>query len=292
MRSISIVPKLNAPKQLISSLLFLVATSTSLAEPEVAAEINVAVIGGLEMSGFWSEMASIAEDTLDIRINTVLAAPKERVVPAFMNGDADVLLMHGGDETFALEAQGYSGPLQTWGYNAFVIVGPIADPAGIAAAESGAEAMLKLQASGAPLISFRDVTSAQLIRRLLDTAGLYPRDINLINDTAGRPQNILLQAQRDQAYVIVGHMPVAFNRMPSDGTKILLEGDPAMRRAYVVLTPGPSHPASALTRDAAERFAEFLTSDEGQNAIQAIPGDAPQWILNRGASAALIQFRR
>ena len=286
------MPKLNAPKQLISSLLFLVATSTSLAEPEVAAEINVAVIGGLEMSGFWSEMASIAEDTLDIRINTVLAAPKERVVPAFMNGDADVLLMHGGDETFALEAQGYSGPLQTWGYNAFVIVGPIADPAGIAAAESGAEAMLKLQASGAPLISFRDVTSAQLIRRLLDTAGLYPRDINLINDTAGRPQNILLQAQRDQAYVIVGHMPVAFNRMPSDGTKILLEGDPAMRRAYVVLTPGPSHPASALTRDAAERFAEFLTSDEGQNAIQAIPGDAPQWILNRGASAALIQFRR
>lgn len=255
-----------------------------------AEELRIAVIGGLEMSGFWSQLESAAEEKLGITITTVLAAPKERVVPAFVEGEADVLLMHGGDETFALEALGYAGALQTWGYNDFVFVGPNSDLAGIAQAASGIEAMLKLQSSGAPLISFRDIASQQIIRRLLDSAGLLPRDINLISDSAGRQQEILLQAQQDQAYVIVGHMPVAFNRMPSDGTTILLQGDPAMRRGYSVLTPGPLHPASAEARKNAGMFADFIVSEEGQAAIETIGGSGERWIYTRESAKDLVIF--
>ncbi|MDA1372848.1 MAG: hypothetical protein O2971_19130 [Proteobacteria bacterium] len=253
-------------------------------------ELNVAIIGGLEMSGVWPLLESRAEEALGMQITTRLTAPKEQVVPAFIRGEVNALLIHGGDETFALESLGYAEALRTWGYNEFVFVGPASDPADLAGAVSGKEAMLKLQSSGAPLISFRDIASQQIIRRLLDSAGLFPRDINLIPDTAGRPQQILLQAERDQAYVIVGHMPVAFNRMPSGDTKIVLSGDPAMRRAYVVVTPGMQHPATAAARNNATRLADFLVSEEGQDAIAAIGRAGTPWIFPRDAAGALLNF--
>lgn len=267
--------------------MMLVAASAHAAETD---PLKVAVIGGLDMTGFWPQMEAIIEERVQIEIETVLASPKEQVVPAFISGEADVLLMHGGDEAFALEAQGYAEALRTWGYNEFVFVGPADDPADLRAASSGAEAMRRLQESGTPLISFRDIASQQIIRRLLDSAGLYPRDITLINDTAGRQQEILLQAARDRAYVIVGHIPVAFNRMRGDGTAIVLQGDPAMRRGYVVLQPGPRHPASAAARASAEKLADFLVSDAGQEALRSIQSNGGQWLLDRGAGSALIQF--
>ena len=252
--------------------------------------LRVAIIGGLERTDFWARMEPAIEAALEFQLETVASAPKEQVVPEFMRGEADLLLIHGGDETFALEALDYAGPLRTWGYNEFVFVGPTDDPAGIAGAASGREAMLRLQASGAPLISFRDIASQQIIRRLLDAAGLYPRDINLIPDTADRPQQILRQAARDDAYVIVGHIPAASGRMPGEGVSVLLAGDPAMRRGYVVVTPGPEHPADAVARQQAEAVARYLVSDAGQAALEAIKQDGQTWFFPRREAGALLEF--
>lgn len=253
--------------------------------------LHVAVIGGLDMSGVWPELEQAAEAALGFEIDTVAAAPKEKVVPAFTSGAADVLLMHGGDETFALEGQNYADRQQVWGYNEFVIVGPDNDPAGVGGATSGTEAMTRIQSSAAPLVLFRDVGSLQVLRRLLDSAGLVPRDQNLLPDSVRRPQDILIQAAESQAYIIVGHMPVAFDRMRADGVRVLLSGDPAMRRAYVVVTPGANHPASAQARQQATQFADWLVSSTGQTALSEagnINGDI--WVFGRAAGAALIEF--
>ncbi|MBL4821497.1 MAG: tungsten ABC transporter permease, partial [Gammaproteobacteria bacterium] len=184
-------------------------------------ELRVAVIGGLDMSGVWPRMEESAEKSLNLDITTVIAAPKEQVVPAFMSGEVDLLLIHGGDETFALEALGYASGLRTWGYNEFVFVGPIDDPAGILEAVSGREAIQKIQAAKQPLITFRDPGSYQILKRLLDQAGLVPRQLQLLPDTVNKSQQILGQAASDRAYVVVGHMPVAFGRMPSEGVRVL-----------------------------------------------------------------------
>ena len=254
-------------------------------------ELNVAVIGGLDMSGVWSKIEESAEISLKLNITTVIAAPKERVVPAFMSGEADLLLIHGGDETFALEALGYASALRTWGYNEFIIAGPSHDPAGISQTELGRDAIIKIQTSNQPLIAFRDVGSYQILRRLLDSAGLVPGQIRLLPDTVVRPQQILTQAAREQAYVIVGHLPVAFGRMPSEGVEILLSGDPAMRRAYVVVTPGPQHPASSEARVNAEKLAEYLLSEDGQRVLGEIgPTDDTPWVFPRREASGLLQF--
>lgn len=272
--------------QLLSALSVLV-SNPSFSHAE---ELRIAVIGGLERSGDWARIKESAEEHLTLNIATVIAAPKEQVIPAFMSGDADALLIHGGDETFALESLGYGSALRTWGYNEFVFVGPEGDPAGISKARSGQDALQKIQTSGQPLISFRDPGSHQILKRLMDQAGLVPGQLNLLHDSASRPQQILRQAKNDGAYVIVGHIPVASGRMPSEGVRILLQGDPAMRRAYVIVTPGIRHPATPAARSNAEKLARYLLSDQGQQIVGGLGPDDKSWLFPRSEATGLLQF--
>ena len=254
-------------------------------------EVRVAVVGGLELSGTWQQVETAAEQALGIAVTTILAAPKEQVVPAFVRGEADLLLIHGGDETFALQALGYSTPLRTWGYNAFAFVGPGKDPAGIAQAETGQEAIRRIQETAAPLIAFRDPGSYNILQRLLDQAGLIPSQLRLLPDAVPRPQQVLQQAARDEAYVLVGYIPVAFGKMSAPGIKLLFTGDPAMRRAYVIATPGPQHPADTEQREHAEQLAAFLLSPAGQEILgQSTAPDGEPWIYPK--EEAEIPLRR
>jgi len=277
-----------AMRSFLPALLVLASTFCFGAEEE----LKVAVIGGLDMSGVWSRIEESAEKSLDLDITTVIAAPKEQVVPAFMRGEADLLLIHGGDETFALEALGYASALRTWGYSEFVFVGPTADPAGVEQAASGREAIQKIQASKQSLIAFRDPGSHQVVKRLLDQAGLVPGQMQLLPDTVSRSQQILQLAASDQAYVVVGHMPVAFGRMPSEGVRILLSGDSSMHRAYVVVTPGAQHPATESARDNAEKLAAYLLSEDGQRILgEAGPSEGVPWVYPRVGASGMLQFR-
>ncbi|MCB1671936.1 MAG: tungsten ABC transporter permease [Gammaproteobacteria bacterium] len=256
-----------------------------------AEEVRVAVIGGLERTGDWERIRTTAERRLNLQISTVLSAPKEQIVPVFMRGEAELLLIHGGDETFALEALGLASPSHIWAYNDFVIAGPEDDPAGVAGAESGSEALRKIQTNGQSLISFRDPGSHQILDRLLEQAGLIPAQINLRPDSVNRPQQILRQAAQDRAYVIVGHIPVAFGRMPSRGIKVLFTGDPSMRSGYVAVTPGPEHPADPAARHNAERLAQFLISPQGQELLyDPTAVDGARWLYPRQEATGLLSF--
>lgn len=49
--------------------------------------------------------------------------------------------------------------------------------------------------------------------------------------------------------------------------RVLLKGDPAMRRVYVAVEPGPRHPADRRQRRMAHRLAEYLLGPAGQRAL-------------------------
>lgn len=252
--------------------------------------VRVAVVGGIEMSGVWARVVESAEEALGITIDTVMASPKEGIVPAFMNGHADVLLIHGGDETFALQALGHAASLRTWGYNEFVIVGPADDPAGVRGSESGEVAVRRIQESSSPMMLFRDPGSYNILQKLLEQANFTPADFNWVADGVQRPQQVLRQASQAGAYALVGHIPVAFGRMPSPGMEIMVTGDPVMQRAYVIATPGGSHSASREARRAAEQLADYLLSEAGQAAMRPENSADNVWILPR--SEASIELTR
>ena len=141
---------------LVSLLMICMATCATAQNAATEARVRVAVVGGLVLSGVWPALAERAGKATGLEIETVVAAPKEGVVPAFRNGEVDLLLIHGSDATYRLLAAGLAAPLRAWAANEHVIVGPVDDPAGVAGAAGAAEALRRIVATDAPLIGFRD----------------------------------------------------------------------------------------------------------------------------------------
>jgi len=257
----------------LSLLLGLVAVDTAAGAKTAVppgAEVRVAVVGGLVLSGIWPPLAARAEKATGLRIVTVAAAPKEGVVPPFRRGEADLLLIHGSDETYALQAAGFAAPLRAWAANEHVIVGPLDDPAGIADAPDAVEALRRIIAADAPLIGFRDPGSFAIVHGLFRSAGLHPGARQQLFDDAESPQRVLRSAAAKNGYAVVGHIPVAFGKMPGEGMRVLLKGDPAMRRIYVAVEPGPRHPADSARRKRAHHLAEYLLGRNGQAELVSV----------------------
>jgi len=258
------------------AILLVICLGTSEAAQDTTAEarVKVAVVGGLVLSGVWPALAKRAGKATGLVIETVAAAPKEGVVPIFRDGEADLLLIHGSDETYGLLAAGVAAPLRAWAMNEHVIVGPNDDPAKVAGAADAAEAMRRIVAADAPLIGFRDPGSFGIVHGLFRSLGLRPGPRQQLYDDAESPQQVLRSAADKHGYAVVGHIPVAFGKMPSKGMAVLLKGDPTMRRVYVVVEPGPRHPANPRQRELARQLADYLVSPAGQADLVAADKEA------------------
>lgn len=251
-----------------------------------AAELRVAVVGGLELCGFWPGLAARIEAATGVRIVTVPGGPKEAVVPLFRSGAAELLLIHGGDEAFALTDEAIAGAIDVWGFNGHVLVGPADDPARVGEAASAVEAFRRLSQAGSPFVAFRDPGSHGIVQRLWRRAGVHADPKWVLLDETRDPHEILAFAQARRAYVVVGHIPVAFGKLPLGNLRVLHSGDPAMRRAYVALTPGRLHPAGAASREAARIVVEHLLSSAGQrDLIEADAEAGGPWVYPRAAPA-------
>lgn len=260
---------LKLPTLRLSAALSLVTALCSAPALAATPTVRVAVVGGLSLCGVWPVLAKQAEAATGLHIETVAAAPKEGVVPLFARGDADLLLIHGSDETYQLQAQGLAAPLRAWAQNEHVIVGPADDPAKVGEAPNGVAAVRRIATADAALIGFRDPGSFSTMQHLWRAANIRPGPRQQLFDNAEQPQQVLQAAAKLNAYVVAGHIPVAFGKMPAGNYRVLLAGDPAMRRVYVAVEPGPRHPAITAQRTRAKRLVNYLLSAAGQAALAA-----------------------
>ena len=142
--------------------------------------------------------------------------------------------------------------------------------------------MRQIAADGGPFIAFRDPGSHGIVQRLIRKTGVTPAATWLRLDDAVNRRDVVRHAAEQGAYVVVGHIPIARGRIPLHGMEVLLSGDPNMRRAYVVLTPGSRHPATPARRALAEAFADYLLSSDGQAAlIRADHAAGGPWLFPR-----------
>lgn len=250
------------------STLFLAAGLLFGAQNTYAAEaLKIAVVGGIQMCGVWDKLAPKIEKATGVSIDVTAAAPKTMIIPEFRRGNADLLLIHGGSDTFALQAEGIGGQQRVWAYNEHVIIGPENDPAGISSAANAEQAFRKLADKRAPFVAFRDPGSHEIVQNIWKRMQLQASPKWVLLDETAYPQEILEFTAKKRAYVVVGAIPAAFEKLHGEGLKILFKGDPAMRRAYVAVEPGPRHPAQAEAREQARKVADFLTSPAGQTAL-------------------------
>lgn len=250
------------PLFLLALLLLAVAACRRAPRAE-RAPIRVAVIGGMTMTGMWGELAGKFEADTGWKTELVVTGPKTVISAPFQRGEVDVLTMHSSDQTTDLVANGYGVNLRPWARNEHTIVGPASDPAGIRGMRDGAAALQKIAAARAPFVDFYGPGSRELAHKLWQRAGLKPEGEWVLKDESTSPQEIVAFAEKKQAYVVVGRIPVTHGKMPLGGMEVLVQGDPEMRRPYVVIEAN-SQKFPRMNVVGARALADWLAGERGQ----------------------------
>ena len=85
-------------------------------------------------------------------------------------------------------------------------------------------------------------------------------------------KSILHYVASRKAYMIVGRMPILFHKMePDPDVKIMVQGDPNMRRPYMLMVANPERFPS-VNIEGAQRLADFLLSDKIQKFLATYDG--------------------
>ena len=226
--------------------------------------VRCAVIGGMTMTGLWPEIVRMFEAETGYRCELAATGPRPEIAEIFRAGKADVLTMHSGDITTDLVADGYGINMRPWTRNELSIVGPTNDPAHIRGLTNGAAALRKIAEAKARFVDFQGIGSRELAHSLWSAAGVEPKGDWVLKDETVSKFDILQFARTNNAYVIVGYIPARLGKMNPAGMEILVQGDPAMRRPFIVMEAN-SKKFPAANHAGARALSDFLLSPKVQN---------------------------
>lgn len=227
--------------------------------------VRCAVIGGMTMTGLWPEIAKRFEAQTGYRVEVVETGPRPLLDAAMRAGKVDLLTMHSGDITTDLVADGFGINMRPWTRNELCIVGPPEDPANIRSMTNGAAALRKIAETKTRFVDFEGIGSRELVHTLWRLAGTEPKgDWVIKDDTAINKWNVLQFCRSNHAYVVVGYIPAQTGKMANEGMEILVQGDPVMRRPYIVMETNPKKFPQANFAGA-RALSDFLLSSNVQN---------------------------
>jgi tungstate transport system substrate-binding protein len=235
--------------------------------------VRVAVVGGVMNGDAWPELARQFTAATGVEITVVVSGQRELCAEALSGGKVDAAIMHSGDIATNLVADGFAVNVRPFARNEMVIFGPKADPAGVRGLADGAAALKKIAAAQAPFVDFRGAGSRELTRMLWKKAGVEPVGSWVLKDESANGAAVLEFARQKAAYVLVNRPPPDSARLPGGALELLVQGDPAMRRAFVV---AEANPAKFPTANAAgaRRFSDYLVSEQAQTVLRKLGGKA------------------
>jgi tungstate transport system substrate-binding protein len=251
-------------------MLFQVARDTSKAE--TPKPIKVAVIGGMTMTPLWGELQKQFEADTGLRIEVVITGQKPELADAMKEGKVDFLTMHSSDATTNLVADGWARDIRPWAKNDLVIIGPVSDPAGIAGMKSGAAAVKKIAETQSNFLDFQSNGPRETAHTLFANAKVKMIGPWVLKYENTNTREILHYVAGKNAYMIGGRIPVIFKKWePDPKVKILVEGDPVMRRPYMEMIANPERFPNANV-EGAKRLSDFLLSDKVQKFLATYDG--------------------
>jgi tungstate transport system substrate-binding protein len=255
------------------AVLLLTFTSTFFILGETASKpVRVAVIGGMTMTPLWGEIQKKFEAETGIPIEVIATGEKPVLAKAMREGKVDFLTMHSSDTTSNLVADGWARDLRPWAKNDLVIVGPADDPAGISGLRDGVAAVRKIAETQSNWLDFLSNGPRETAHTLFSKAGVPMIGPWVLKYEHTETRSILHYVASRNAYMIVGRMPVLFRKMdPDPGVKIMVEGDPNMRRPYMAMVANPVRFPSA-NLEGATKLSDFLLSDKIQNFLASYDG--------------------
>jgi tungstate transport system substrate-binding protein len=249
--------------------------AVSVAQPRGEAgprPVRVAVIGGMTMTPLWNEIQKRFEADTGIKVELVATAERPILARAMKEGKVDFLTMHSSDQTSNLVADGWARDIRPWAKNDLVIVGPAGDPAGISGLKSGTAAVKKIAEAKANWIDFQSNGPRETAHALFANAAVRMIGSWVLKYENTDTKGILHYVASKNAYMIVGRIPILFNKMePDPNIKIMVQGDPDMRRPYMEMVANPDRfPATNI--DGAKKLSDFLISEKIQNFLATYDG--------------------
>ena len=233
--------------------------------PSFAAEhLRLATTTSTENSGLLAELLPPFEQANDCKVD-VIAVGTGKAIKLGETGDVDVVLVHARSKEDAFVAAGFGIDRRDVMYNDFVILGPKADPAGVAGSKDAATAMKKIAAVKATFVSRGDDSGTHVReKQLWKAAGITPAGDWYLEAGRGMGEVITMATER-QGYTLSDRGTWLAYKTKSD-LKVAVEGDANMFNPYGVIMVNPAkHPHVKV--DLAGKFMNFLTSKEGRALI-------------------------
>jgi tungstate transport system substrate-binding protein len=176
-------------------------------------------------------------------------------------GDADALLVHSPDAEKAFMQAEHGISRRAVMHNDFVVVGPPADPAGVARTHAAPEAFKRIAAAHSPFASRGDEsgTNAKELK-IWQAAGITPHGSWYLRTGQGMGETLTIASQK-RAYTLSDRG--TFLATKGLDSKILEQGDPALQNYYhvIVVRHSGTNVACATT------FSNWITSPSAQRLI-------------------------
>ncbi len=236
--------------------------------------LTVASTTSTEQSGLFGWILPKFEQATGIKVH-VVAVGTGQALEIGRRGDADVLLVHDRVAEDKFVTEGYGSYRLDVMYNDFVLIGPKTDPAKVRSTSSTVDALKAIATSQQTFISRGDKSGTNAAElRLWKHAGIDPKTLSAYKEAGSGMGPTLNMAAGLNAYTLSDRATWGAFKNRAD-LDIVLACDPVLFNPYGVIPVNPKrHPH--VKKEAAERFAQWLTTAPGQGAIAAFRADNQQ----------------
>jgi tungstate transport system substrate-binding protein len=227
-----------------------------------------------ENSGLFAYLLPIFESETGIQAR-VVAVGTGKAIQQAKDGDADVLFVHHKSSEEQFVAEGYGVERFDVMYNDFIVVGPAADPAGIAGMTDVVAAMTRIAEAGAPFASRGDDSGTNKMELdLWRQAGVDPAGQAWYSATGSGMGATLNTASGLGAYSLADRATWLSFANKGD-MEIVVEGDDKLFNQYGIILVNPrKYPH--VKADMGQAFIDWVLSPESQDAIAAFQIDGQQ----------------
>ena len=244
-----------------------VAAQSPAAPASAAKSIVVASTTSTEQSGLFGHILPLFTQKTGIAVR-VVASGTGQALDIGRRGDADVVFVHDRAAEDRFVAEGYGIERREVMYNDFVLIGPRADPAGIAGTRDIAAALKRIGDTRSVFVSRGDTSGTHAPeRRYFKDAGVDPTagKGTWYRETGSGMGPALNTASSMNAYILADRGTWLAFRNRGD-LAIVVEGDRRFFNPYGVMLVNPAkHPHVRAAEG--RSFIDWLVSAEGQRAI-------------------------
>lgn len=236
--------------------------------PPEAARLILATTTSTRDSGLLDEILPDFTAQTGVTVD-VIAVGTGQSLQIGRDGNADVVLVHARALEDAFMAEGHGLRREDVMFNDFVIVGPAADPAGIAGAASAADALAAIAAAQAEFISRGDDSGTHVKEKEIWQAAGVEVDpaANPWYLAAGQGMGaVLTLADEQEAYTLSDRATYLARTLAGTELVVLFEGDPILFNPYGIITVNPAK-NPAIQGELADQFVDWFVSLPTQELI-------------------------